>query len=121
MKGLYLTFLCVLIAGLVVLIAFFNSDNSAEFSMFMSSLSLDGVKETVSTKALLLTSYFFGVVTGLLFMLPFVFKSENSLKAYERKLEKTLVSNDSSSAKIQVLQNKIDVLEKALEDALRNR
>jgi len=108
-------------AGLAVLIAMLNGNNSAEFSIFMSSLSFTGAKVFVSTKALLLTSYFFGVTTGLLFMLPHVLRSGNSVKAYERRLERTLVSNDSSSAKIQVLQNKIEVLEKALEDALRNR
>ena len=54
-------------------------------------------------------------------MLQFVLKGNSSIKAYERRLEKTSVSNDSSTAKIKVLEAKIEVLEKALDDALKNQ
>ena len=39
--------------------------------------------------------------------------------AYKRQLEKTSVSNTESSSRVEVLEAKIKVLEKALEDALK--
>jgi uncharacterized membrane protein YciS (DUF1049 family) len=45
---------------------------------------------------------------------------KNKMKAYERQLEKTSVAGASSSSRVEVLEAKIKVLEKALEDALKN-
>ena len=39
--------------------------------------------------------------------------------AYKRQLEKTSVSRTESSSRVEVLEAKIKVLEKALEDALK--
>ena len=87
--------------------------------MFINTIPT--AKYQISTQYIILSSLAIGFVCGLLFMLKFVFKGNESIKAYERRLEKTTVSNDSSSAKIKVLESKIQVLEKALEDALKNK
>ena len=42
----------------------------------------------------------------------------DSLNAYKRELEKESIDSSESSSKIKVLESKIDVLEKALENAL---
>lgn len=119
MKSAYLSYLSILIIILMVIVAVFNNSNVAEFSMFINTIPTD--KYQLSTQNIILISLVIGFVCGILFMLKFIFKGSESIKAYERRLEKTSVSNDSSSAKIKVLESKIQVLEKALEDALKNK
>lgn len=120
MKNINLISLTLVV--ITVAIGLLNYNNGAEFTMNISSLSfVKMISHSVSTGALIFGFYFLGIMTGLIFMLQFVMKSGCSIKAYERKLEKTSISNDSSTAKIQVLENKIQVLEKALADALKNK
>lgn len=119
MNSAYLSYLSILTLILIVIIAIFNNGNTTEFSMFINTIPT--AKYQISTQYIILSSLAIGFVCGLLFMLKFVFKGNESIKAYERRLEKTTVSNDSSSAKIKVLESKIQVLEKALEDALKNK
>ena len=42
-----------------------------------------------------------------------------TINTYKRKLEKESVTSEESSAKVKVLESKIEVLEKALENALK--
>lgn len=60
-----------------------------------------------------------GFTTAKLLLLPLLIQNKAKEGAYERRLEKTAVSNDESSAKVKVLEAKIQVLEKALEEALK--
>lgn len=59
-----------------------------------------------------------GFVAGILFVLSYVLDISRKLKAYKRELEKNSVSSDESDSKVKVLESKIEVLEKALKDAL---
>ncbi len=43
----------------------------------------------------------------------------NRIDSYKRELEKESVSSDEAAAKVKVLESKIQVLEKALENALK--
>ena len=43
----------------------------------------------------------------------------DKLKSYKRELEKEAIASDENSAKVKVLEQKIEVLEKALENALK--
>ena len=45
----------------------------------------------------------------------------NKIKAYQRQLEKESISSDDNSARVKVLEQKIEVLEKALENALQGK
>jgi len=60
-----------------------------------------------------------GLTTAKLIFIPLLIKNKAKEGAYERRLEKTSVSNDESNAKVKVLEAKIQVLEKALEDAIK--
>ena len=62
--------------------------------------------------------YIITFVLGLALGLLFYFREKSKLTAYERKLEKTSVAATCDSSKIGVLEAKIQVLEKALQDAL---
>lgn len=67
----------------------------------------------------LLTGIFIsGVGIGLFLMAIKLNSKNNVLSSYKRELEKESISSDESSAKVKVLEAKIEVLEKALENAL---
>lgn len=59
-----------------------------------------------------------GLYVGVALTLPFYFAEMEKLAAYKRELERREVKSDSSSSKVKVLEAKVQVLEKALRDAL---
>ena len=62
-----------------------------------------------------------GVLTGILLM-GFKLKVKTSkLNSYKRELEKEAISSSENSSRVKVLESKIEVLEKALENALKNK
>ncbi|MDR1327676.1 MAG: hypothetical protein LBJ74_04640 [Heliobacteriaceae bacterium] len=62
--------------------------------------------------------YIIAFLVGLGLGLIFYFREKSKLSAYKRELEKTSVAASSGSSKVGVLEAKIQVLEKALQDAL---
>lgn len=62
--------------------------------------------------------FFLGVVAVAFYVAPLYDSLKEKYMAYKRELEKGSISNTSAESKIQVLQNKIAVLEAALNDAL---
>ena len=72
------------------------------------------------TSTLQLTiSFLFGVVLGVFLMNLLVIVKNKKINAYQRQLEKESINSDNSSARVRVLEQKIEVLEKALENALK--
>ncbi len=59
-----------------------------------------------------------GLAAGVGMFSPFYFAMEEKLKIYKRELERSSVKTDSSSSQVKVLEAKVQVLEKALRDAL---
>jgi len=59
-----------------------------------------------------------GLLAGLFLFVPFYLTQTEQLFAYKRELEKSSIKTDSSTSQVKVLQAKIDVLEKALREAL---
>ena len=60
-----------------------------------------------------------GIFSVIFFILPLYASLKEKYSAYKRELEKGLISNSDGEAKIKVLENKITVLEKALDEALK--
>ena len=60
-----------------------------------------------------------GIILGLLLMNIFVIVKNKKINVYKRQLEKASISSDENAAKVKVLESKIQVLEKALENALK--
>ena len=88
----------------------------------------DEVAQTVyhTTKTFNLAFYTLGVLgvglfVGVCAVVPFYLAQTEKLFAYKRELEKSSVKTDSSTSQVKVLQAKVEVLEKALKDALNNR
>ena len=75
----------------------------------------------VNTGLLLLGFFVLGSCSAVLFVKPFLIKYREKEGAFERKLEKTSVSSDENSAKVKILEAKIQTLEKALEDATKKK
>ena len=61
-----------------------------------------------------------GLVAGILYMQSFVILLNDKLKSYKRQVEKFDISDTENSSKVEVLEQKIVVLEKALKSALEN-
>lgn len=61
-----------------------------------------------------------GLVAGIFYMQSFVMILNDKLKNYKRQVEKIDISDTENSSKVEVLEQKIIVLEKALKSALEN-
>ena len=72
-------------------------------------------------KWMLLGIFFSGVLFGMVLMMFKLTVKNDRLNSYKRELEKESVSSDESAAKVKVLESKIEVLEKALENSLQNK
>ena len=60
-----------------------------------------------------------GLSIGMLLMLFRLNVKDGKLKLYKRELEKESISSETHSAKVKVLESKIEVLEKALDEAIK--
>ena len=61
-----------------------------------------------------------GLFAGIFYMQSFVLVLNDKLKSYKRQVEKIDISDSENSSKVEVLEQKIVVLEKALKNALEN-
>ena len=66
----------------------------------------------------LILAFFGGMTLDAFILVIILYNKSKELEAYKRQLEKLSVFSDESSAKVKVLEQKIEVLEKALENAL---
>ncbi len=79
------------------------------------------IRLTVNSGLMIFLFFILGSWTSIFYIKPFLMKYKEKEGAFERKLEKTSVSSDANSAKVKVLEAKIQTLEKALENALKNK
>ena len=75
---------------------------------------------TMNMSLYTLLVFILGELSAIFFFAPLYMSLKEKFNAYKRELEKGSISNTSAEAKIQVLENKITVLEKDLDDALKN-
>lgn len=66
-------------------------------------------------------TYMCGLISGMSLGLIKLNSKNLALNSYKRELEKEAISSDENSAKVKVLESKIEVLEKALENALKEK
>ena len=64
-------------------------------------------------------TFILGVLSGILLMNIFIIIKDKKINIYKRQLEKEAINSDENIAKVKVLESKIQVLEKALENALK--
>lgn len=95
-----------------VTVSFLNEKFATLTNLSQHSLTFDLAIYT-------LVIYALGMFTVLFFLYPLYNSLKEKYNAYKRELEKGSITNTSSTAKIKVLENKISVLEKALDDAIK--
>ena len=113
--------LSALCAGYLVLMNYHNNVTinllSTKFAE-LTNLSVHTIGFDFAIYTLII--FFLGVFSVIFFFAPLYTSLKEKFNAYKRELEKGSISNSNGEAKIKVLENKITVLEKALEDALKN-
>lgn len=62
-----------------------------------------------------------GIILGMCFVALKLNVKNAKIDTYKRELEKESITADENSSKVKVLEQKIEVLEKALENALNNK
>ena len=97
------------------------SAQAAAFCAEKLHLTIGAVSFNIKTPVLYVILFALGEIAGLCYLMPLCMSMQEKTKAYRRELEKGSVTNSTSSSKIEVLENKIQVLEKALDDALKNQ
>jgi len=107
----FLKILTILIIFAVAIIASFNR-NTIDFK-FWHEITYD-----IEVAYLILGVFLTGLIAGFIWVWSFYLKSQEMLKGYKRKLEKNSVNVEYESSKIDILEAKIKVLEKALDSAL---
>jgi uncharacterized membrane protein YciS (DUF1049 family) len=107
----------------VIYLAIMNGNDA--ITLNLAAPAYDSVAQTTvhTTKTLniaflLLLILGAGIISGICLFVPFYLAQTEQLYAYKRELEKSSIKSDNSNSQVKVLQAKIDVLEKALKDAL---
>lgn len=65
--------------------------------------------------------FILGVMFGIFLMNIIVFSKNKKINSYARELEKESIASSENSSRVKVLEAKIGVLEKALENALKGK
>lgn len=116
-----ISILTVLVLCFLILM---NFQDTAGITLLSSKigalLSLTPQTFTMNMALYTLIIFILGQASAIFFFAPLYKSLKEKYNAYKRELEKGSISNSSAEAKIQVLENKITVLEKALDDALKN-
>lgn len=107
----------------VIYIAILNVAGSVTLQVWGPSVDAVSGVVTHATKSLNIALFTFlvfgvGLFVGIALFMPFYSAQEDKLNAFRRELEKSSVKTDASTSEVKVLQAKIEVLEKALKDAL---
>lgn len=120
----FLSLLIVPILTLIlVLLVIMNINDSVTLNLVSNSMSnLFGLPEMTTSINLgiyTLILFVLGEASAIFFFLPLMQNINQKSSAYQRQLEKTSIDKTENSSRVEVLENKIKVLEKALEDALK--
>lgn len=106
----------------VIFVAVLNTDISFNLQIWgfkgTEQFGLPEINRNLNLANYTLLVLFVGIFTGASWIGQFYFAQKDKLNAYKRELEKSSITNSSSSSRVEVLEAKIATLEKALDDAL---
>ena len=94
------------------------------FMLILASGTLYGAfysYSNVENQPLLALEFVCGLVLGILIMNIWLHVKNSKINKYKRALEKETISSSENSSRVKVLESKIEVLEKALQDAIQNK
>lgn len=110
--------LSILMVVAVVFMAYLNINTSLSFVIWKSIHSSNFLVYHSHFFQVILIVFILGILVGSCWAGAFYSPMQKKLKEYQRKLEKTSVQSNDGSAKVAVLEAKIETLEKALQAAL---
>ena len=84
-------------------------------------LMLIGYLVYITHSKMIAVSGIIGLFAGIFYMQSFILVLNDKIKSYKRQVEKIDISDSENSSKVEVLEQKIVVLEKALKNALENK
>lgn len=117
-----LSILSALCAGFLTLMNYHNNVTMNLLSPKLASLTNLSTHTTGFDFGIYtLIIFFLGIFATIFFFAPQYSSLREKFNAYKRELEKGSISNSNDAAKIKILENKITVLEKALDEALKNK
>lgn len=102
---------------IVLFLASLNTHTAFDFTLWVAKGS--SIVYHISPANVMIVFFVAGILAGTLWAAAFYSPVQKKLKEYQRKLEKTSVQSDEGSSRVSVLEEKIKVLEKALESALQ--
>ena len=92
------------------------------FLLLSLSIFIGWYSYTAVQSKLQLTGIFIsGIILGIFLMFLKLNVKNTKINSYKRELEKESILSDENSAKVKVLESKIQVLEKALENAINKQ
>lgn len=106
-----LNLLALLIIVAIAILASYNT-NMVELKLWQN------ISYNINLFYIILFTLLSGLIAGTAIGGSYYLSSQNKLKEYKRKLEKNTVNAECESSKVDVLEAKIEVLEKALKSAL---
>ena len=104
----------------VIFLASLNTQTMVDFTVFGATKTASATIYHANLVQVILMAFIAGVFAGIFWAVAFYSPIQKKLKEYQRKLEKTSVQSDEETSKVSVLEEKIKVLEKALQSALGN-
>ena len=102
----------ILFVGFCCVIGYFGYIYAVEL------LQSDGLTDISKFITIMVAAFAIGTLFGILTMLLKTILQGSKLNGYKRELEKESISAAENSSKVKVLESKIEVLEKALKEAL---
>ncbi len=118
----FISILSILILFVLLLM---NYQDTAGVTVLSSKIAqilhVSPLSVTLNMAVYILILFLLGQISAICFFAPLYLSLKEKYKAYKRELEKDSISNQTSASKIAVLENKITVLEKALDEALKGK
>lgn len=120
----FLSFILVpLITLAFVILVIMNINDTLAVNLVSSNMSsvfgIPAITKNINLGIYTIILFLLGETAAIFFFLPLMKGINEKNSAYQRQLEKTSIDKNENSSRVEVLENKIKVLEKALEDALK--
>ena len=110
----------ILVMVTVIFLASLNTQTMIDFTVFGATKNASATIYHANLVQVILMAFIAGILAGIFWAAAFYSPIQAKLKEYQRKLEKTSVQSSEDTSKVSVLEEKIKVLEKALQSALGN-
>ena len=110
--------LSIVIVVTITFLASLNTHTVFDFTVWSATKTANAMIYHATLVQVILLTFIAGTLTGIFWASSFYSPIQAKLKEYQRKLEKTSVQSSEDSSKVSILEEKINVLEKALQSAL---